>query len=234
MNDDRIEGFDHGYRLTRDEVDSLASGSDDEADREAAASMTVLSAPDGVSELICRLTEPEERPTRRRIHAVVWSFDREWAVQTLARAEDDRVVPTLCRLLDTHEYRVKKAAFELLGRLRDPRAIEPLKAALSEPWAAAALAQIASHVESVRADVVAALCERVEALCEAALDPEQGQDFKNPYGYVDFRNLFTPLIKALGSLRSPGSVKSLRRVLALPDVDRHVRDEAARALGPIG
>lgn len=233
MDDDRIEAFDHHYRLTRDEIEAMGSGWEEIAAKERAIKHLVLASPRGVEELQRRLIEPDSKPTKDDASQLIWGLDREWAVNALAASGDSRAVPALCQLLEDHEYRVQKTAFEQLARLRDPRAVGPLIAALGNSWAASALADIALANDAVRREVVEALCRRITDLVAAAINPELQASLLANVRYVDFRKLLSPPVKALKELADPASIDALVVVLELTEVDRHVREEAAAALGGI-
>jgi hypothetical protein len=133
--------------------------------------------------------------------------EREWAAWLLAHC-GAKAVPHLLRLASDDDPDVRVAAMSGLGSLRDPRAVEPLLAALGSPHeairvtAARALGKIGDA--RAAAPLVAALKAREVAVRAAAA-------------------------AALGRLADARAVAPL--IAALGDESLLVREAAARALG---
>ncbi len=154
-----------------------------------------------------------ERTIHRLGHGRRWA-ERAFAARMLGEIGHVRAVDSLIRVMrDTREEDrdVRMAASRALGRIRDPRALEPLVEALGLPesWLPPRIAEI--------------LLEFGEAACEPLLRKLAERGEVNTRAWA---------AEVLGQLKHPRAVPALLACLA--DLHDQVRSRAAGALGKIG
>ncbi|MDP2922145.1 MAG: HEAT repeat domain-containing protein [Candidatus Omnitrophota bacterium] len=120
---------------------------------------------------------------------------------------------SLIKGLDSGDYTIRTGAADILGRSKDPRAIEPLIAFLKK--------EEYQYGDGVRA-LIAIGKPAVEPLITAFSDENNRKN-------VTFR---AKAAEVLGGIKDPGAVEPLIKVLN--DEDLHTRMQAAIALGNIG
>ncbi|MCP4899390.1 MAG: hypothetical protein GY906_20695 [bacterium] len=219
MDDDRIEAFDHGYRLTRDEIDSLQSGAEAAAETSLSLKELIAKTPSGFEELVRRLEEPAARPSESELSQRLWSQEPASLVYVLASTGDKRVEQTLCLLLDHQDEDVLQVAASLLARRGATAAVEPLFKHIRKLWAVDAIVEIAQVKKEKRNDVVNALLDSAESAINA-----HGQ------GDRDGAQSLSRLMHAFRRLRDPRSIHVLRKVLTLQNLDPEIHDRASEAL----
>ena len=142
------------------------------------------------------------KPAKDETAGWYWMAKRDWdkcvALGALA-------VEPLSAALKDERFSVRQAAAEALGKIKDPRAVEPLIAAHQNWWVGAAAACALGEIKDPRA---------VEPLIAALKDEDV--------------NVRWPAARALGEIKDPRAVEPL--IAALKDEELHVRWAAAEAL----
>ncbi|HIE03431.1 MAG TPA: HEAT repeat domain-containing protein [Candidatus Latescibacteria bacterium] len=140
---------------------------------------------------------------RRPVEEVVKDLDspddavRKRAAQELIMRDKEEVVPALLNVLRTGSLRARYIAIQILGRMRDPRVVEPIKGFLSFQNA---------HIRAAAAQALGNLKAK-EAL--GALEE----------GLKDTSSLVREKVAwALGKLDTAGSLPSLRKAIGDPSM----------------
>jgi HEAT repeat protein len=147
---------------------------------------------------------------------------RKEAAQKAGASGNAHAVPALIEAMCDEDAHVRVAVMEALGRLGDPRAIEPLGGFLVNPVKKERRTKYEHH----EAHDITAAAMALSALGEPAFQPLQ--DALNS----ESREVRRASVQALGALRSPRAVAPLVR--ALNDSRSEVRKAAALALGDLG
>jgi HEAT repeat protein len=167
------------------------------------------------------------------LHDPFWWYEREFAAADLLSAIEKMgivAVPLLIEALKDKEGTVRKFSASLLGKLGDPRAIEPLSMALYDLHhevgkAAAVLVEALNHPEMwIRIHAMEAL-SRIK---DGRVTPILLQMLKDPE-----REVKKQVIHALGQLKDPRSFTALQEVAA-NRADRELHTLAKQALEGLG
>jgi len=131
---------------------------------------------------------------------------------------------------------VRRTAAEALGRIGDPRAVEPLIIALEDAQVVDYAAKALAKIPDPRAlqPLIAALrkkrrCSAAEAL--VAIDDPRGVEAVVDALKQDHHNLRACAAKALSKTKDPRAVEAL--IIAIDDKDLTVRAQAIESLGQI-
>ena len=147
---------------------------------------------------------------------------RREAAQKAGASGNARAVPALIEAMRDEDTHVRVAVMEALGRLGDPRAIEPLAGYLVNP----VKKERRSKYEHHEAHDITAAAMALSALGEPAF--QSLQDALNS----ESQEVRRASVQGLGALSSPRVVEPL--VHALNDSRSEVRKAAALALGDLG
>jgi HEAT repeat protein len=170
----------------------------DRAVREAAIGALTAIGPDSVPALGPCLTDPQL--------AV-----QEAASAVLASIADERVLDQLLAALGNKDWIVRMHAAKALGRIKDPKAIEPLIPLLQD------------KVKAVREETTTALVAIGDAAIPSLLAALADTDWL----------VRLHAVEALGKMKSAAAVEPLLSAL-FNDRDAAVREDIVRALGQIG
>jgi HEAT repeat protein len=147
---------------------------------------------------------------------------RKEAAQEAGASGNARAVPALIEAMRDEDTHVRVAVMEALGRLSDPKAIEPLSGFLVNPVKKERHAKYEHHEAHDITAAAMALSALGEPAFQALLDALNSES----------REVRRASVQALGTLRSPRAVAPLVR--ALDDSRSEVRKSAAQALGDLG
>jgi HEAT repeat protein len=147
---------------------------------------------------------------------------RKEAAQKAGASGNARAVPALIEAIRDEDAPVRVAVMEALGRLGDPKAIEPLTGFLVNP----VKKERRSKYEHHEAHDITAAAMALSALGEAAFESLLAALLS------ESREVRRASVQALGAFRSPRAVAPLVR--ALDDSRSEVRKAAALALGDRG
>ena len=184
-----------------------------------------LHQPTTAAALIERLADPEEFPSVRHT-----------AAQALGKIGDYAATPALVAAAEQADFWVRFAAVEALGRLADPRALQPLLRLLKQDtWMRAATVEALGNLGRIEAvpDLAATLDDpndavraaSLEALLKIVVEPATG-DSSPPQGLAELRRQIpaAPLRRELRTHTAPISVYAahllgwLTPIEALPDL----------------
>ena len=178
-------------------------------------------------------------------HSRSWA-ERAFAARYLGEIGSARAVGPLIEIMrDTREEDrdVRLAAGRALGRIRDPRAIEPLLAALAAPesWLPARVAEVLLQFGATAVEPLLALLQRPEDSSARAWAAQILGDLKDPRAVPVLTTCLTDLndqvraraAQSLGKLGDRRAVPELIRIM-LGDPVPYVRIQVVRALGALG
>jgi len=184
-------------------------------------------APTGLVSIVCELTAHKQETIRRRAALALGN----------ARA-DDLVLSALIQAVADTRHGVRRNAIVSLGKIGDPRAVEPLCAALkdSNEGVRRQAAEVLGQMGDARAIVplISALSDRDDLVRQAAAkalgrlrDPQALEPLTD--ALQDFyRDVRCAVVVALGELGDKRAAQPLAQ--ALDDVDKEVQQRAKQAL----